>query len=144
MERPVPRPDHGAGAVHTGSLRRPRTRQLLQLPTGDELSGRSDHVRRVPVSGLAGGEDLAFLTAHRASATSSPSVDETLESWSKSYEQRSPCYWISIPTGQGNGIYSLQVFAGPSLVEASNAWREDAGLPRARSARTGEVIIAIA
>ena len=72
------------------------------------------------VSGLTGGEDLALLTAYRASATSSPSIDETLESWSKSYGTSSPCYWISIPTGQGNGTYSLQIFAGPSLVEASN------------------------
>jgi S1-C subfamily serine protease len=72
------------------------------------------------VSGLAGGEDLALVTAYRASATSSPSVDETLESWSKSYGPSSPCYWISIPTGQGNGTYSLQIFAGPSLVKASN------------------------
>ncbi len=71
-------------------------------------------------SGLTGGEDLAFLTVYRASATSSPSVDETLETWSKSYGTRSSCYWISIPTGQGNGTYSLQIFAGPSLVAASN------------------------
>ena len=71
-------------------------------------------------NGLAGGEDLAFLTVYRAAATSSPSADETLESWSKSYGTSSTCYWISVPTGQGSGTYSLQIFAGPSLVEASN------------------------
>jgi hypothetical protein len=72
------------------------------------------------VSGMAPGEDLAFVAFHAGDQAATPhAFDEFQSRWSRTGGDGSSCYWVTFALNQGAGSYSLRVFAGPNLAPAS-------------------------
>ena len=80
------------------------------------------------VAGLAAGEDVDYVESYAPDSQSQPQPFDTYSThWLKTAGSSSPCDWLSFTTRKGNGIYAVQVFAGPSLQPVSKQYAVHVG-----------------
>jgi hypothetical protein len=73
------------------------------------------------VAGLADKEDVDYVESYAPAANSQPQRFDTYSTrWSGGGS--SPCAWLSFTPSKGNGVYTVQVFAGPSLQPVSRQY----------------------
>jgi S1-C subfamily serine protease len=70
-------------------------------------------------SGMTTGEDIDYIIGYRPDASTQASYRQTLDTWPKGFGASESCFWYRFSPGQGPGIYSFLVLAGPSLRQVS-------------------------
>jgi putative serine protease PepD len=72
-------------------------------------------------TGMTANEDIALLQTYgKTSASSDSSNEQQLDRWYSGWGHAFSCYWINSPVAHGSGWYSLAVFAGAYLRQASS------------------------